>query len=67
MPYKIRYYPKGLTSKRVAKTGTEKISSTSDTTFKTKASAKKSKLYKHLKNAGMSPRLEKRKSLQLYH
>lgn len=61
MPYKIRFYPKGARKKHLLKNLGKPgaISVHSSTTYQSKSSAKKSKLFKAVKDLGYSPRVEK--------
>jgi hypothetical protein len=61
MPYKIRFYPKGVKKRsllrKMAKPGA--ISVSSEATWPSKQKAKNSKLYKTAFWSGYSPRVEK--------
>lgn len=58
MPYRIRFYPKGATKRRLLR-NVGKISSTVETIYPSRARAKNSRSFKHLKDAGLSPKVER--------
>jgi hypothetical protein len=61
MPYRIRFYPKGVKKRsllrKMAKPGA--ISVSSSITYQSKKRARASKLFKTVKDYGYSPRIEK--------
>lgn len=58
MPYRIRFYPKGATRRRLLRNAGV-ISSTTEILYGTRKSAKNSYTFRDLKERGLSPRVEK--------